>query len=143
LQKVDGLVGTKKELEKQLEKLQMDKLLLSANELDKQLLPIDEARLLYRELEGASAKILRMSAENFARKHDDLVVIYVSRNFEKLSIVVAVSKLASKKHNADKIAKEVAAFIGGSGGGQATLAQAGSSDISKLPQLQEQVRRIV
>jgi len=143
LKKVDGLVGGKRDLEKQVEKLQIDKLLLSVDELDKQLLPIDEARLLYRELEGFSAKILRMSAENFARKHEDLVVIYVSRNSEKLSIAVAVSKLASRKHNADKIAKEVASFVGGSGGGQATLAQAGSSDISKLPQLQEWIRRIL
>ena len=143
LQKVNRLVGSKRELEQQVEKLQVDKSLLSADELDKQLFPANGVRLLYRELDRVDTKILRMSAEAIAKKHDDLVIVYATKNFEKLSIVVSVSKLASKQYNADKIAKEIATFVGGSGGGQATLAQAGSSDISKLPQLQGQLRKIV
>lgn len=142
LQKVEGLLESKKNLEKQLEKLHMDKLVLSDAEFNKQVISIDGAQLLYRQLDNVGAKMIRISAENLSKKYDGIVVVYVARNDQKLSIVVAVSKKISEQYNAGKIAKEVSAFVGGSGGGQATLAQAGGSDIAKLKELENKVKEI-
>jgi alanyl-tRNA synthetase len=80
-----------------------------------------------------------MSAENLAKSHDDLVVVYVSKDNDKLSIVVAVSKAVSAKYNAGYIAKEASAFVGGSGGGQAMLAQAGGTNVTKLSALDDYI----
>jgi len=143
LQKVDTLVGNKKDLEKKVEKLQMDTITLSDKDLTKQIVEINDARLIYREFDKIDPKIIRMSAENLVKKHDDLIVVYISKNVGKLAIVVAVSNKASKQYHAGKLANQTADFVGGSGGGQATLAQAGGVDLSKLPQLKSQVEEIV
>lgn len=139
VQKVEGLLGTKKSLEKQLEKMHMDRMILTSAELEQKSKKIDGARLLYVKFDDIDAKMLRMSAENLAKEYDDLVVVYISKNNDKISIVAAVSKAISAKYNAGHIAKEAAAFVGGSGGGQAMLAQAGGTDISKLPRLEDRV----
>lgn len=139
VQKVEGLLGAKKNLEKQLEKMHMDRMVLTDAELEQKSKKLDGARLLYVKFDNIDAKMLRMSAENLAKGHDDLVVVYISKNNDKLSIVTAVSKAVSTKYNAGYIAKEASAFVGGSGGGQATLAQAGGTDISKLQHLEDRV----
>ena len=139
VQKVEGLLGAKKNLEKQLEKMHLDRMILTSAELEQKSKKIDGARLLYVKFDNIDAKMLRMSAENLAKEYDDLVVVYISKNNDKLSIVAAVSKAISAKYNAGHIAKEAAAFVGGSGGGQALLAQAGGTDISKLPRLEDRV----
>ena len=143
LQKVDTLVGNKKDLEKKVEKLQMDTITLSDKDLTQQIVEINDARLIYREFDKIDPKIIRMSAENLVKKHDDLIVVYISKNVGKLAIVVAVSNKASKQYHAGKLANQTADFVGGSGGGQATLAQAGGVDLSKLPQLKSKVEEIV
>ena len=139
LQKVESLSESKKVLEKQVEKMQMAQLSLSDEQLESQSSAINGGRLLYRQLDNMNGKMIRMAAESMAKKHDDLVVFYVGKNEGKLSIVVAVSKSVSDTYNAGKIAKEAASFVGGSGGGQATLAQAGGTDVSKLAQLRDKV----
>ncbi len=143
LQKVESLSESKKSLEKQLEKMQMAQLSLSDEQLSAESSAIKDGRLLYRQLDNMNGKMIRMAAEAIAKKHDDLVVFYVGKNEGKLSIVVAVSKPISDAYNAGKIAKEAASFVGGSGGGQATLAQAGGADLSKLAQLRDKVVEIV
>ena len=143
VKKVEGLLGNKKDLEKKLEKMHMDRMILSDAELEKNAKIIDGARLLYTKFDNVDAKMIRMAAENLVKKCNDLVIMYVARNDDKLSIVVAVSKDVSDKYNAGKIAKEASAFVGGSGGGQATMAQAGSTDVSKLSGLEDKLLELV
>jgi alanyl-tRNA synthetase len=143
VQKIDGLISSKKSLEKQLEKMHMDKMILTDAELEQKSRKIDGARLLLLTFDNIDAKMSRMSAENLAKSHDDLVIVYVSKSSNKLAIVVAVSKPVSDKYNAGNIAKEASSVVGGSGGGQATLAQAGGTDVSKLAQLEERVIALV
>ncbi|MDC0864845.1 alanine--tRNA ligase [Rickettsiaceae bacterium] len=137
LQKIDSLINDKKDLEKKIEKLQLGRLALSNSEIDKSASSLSGARLLYREFDSdTDPKVMRISAENLAKNHNDLLIIYVAKYDVKLSIVVASSLEVSQKYNAGKIAKEISGFVGGSGGGQATLAQAGGSNVSKLSELQ-------
>ncbi|MDG1437220.1 MAG: alanine--tRNA ligase [Rickettsiaceae bacterium] len=143
ISKIEGLISSKKELEQRIETLEIDKITISSEALDKQAISINNARLLYRELASTDGKIIRIAAENIAKSNEDLVVVYISKNSDKLAIVVAVSKSISSQYNAGKIAKEISAFVGGSGGGQPCLAQAGGSDLSKMPQLQEKTLDIM
>lgn len=139
LNKVEGLLGSKKNLEKQLENMHMDKMVLNDVELEQKSKKIDGARLLYTKFNNVDAKMLRMSAERLAKNHNDLVVVYASKNNDKLSIVVAISKAVSTKYNAGSIAKEASAFVGGSGGGQAMLAQAGGTNVNKFSELEDRI----
>lgn len=143
VQKLELLISGKKELENKLEKLQIGELSLSNEDLDNKAHKISNGRFLYRQFDKVDGKILRMSAENLAKQHDDLIVIYVSKNIDKLSILIAVSIEISKEYNANDIAKHVSGFVVGNGGGQATLAQVGSSDLSKVNKLEEKIRAVL
>ena len=137
MQKIDALINSKKDLEKQLEKLQLEQLMLSSDQIDKHSFLLSGAKLLYRQFDSAiNSKAMRIAAENLSKKYGDLVIVYVAKSNSKLSIIVATSREVSDKYNAGKIAKEVSQFIDGSGGGQATLAQAGGSNLSKLSELE-------
>ncbi|MDH3360635.1 MAG: DHHA1 domain-containing protein, partial [Desulfobulbaceae bacterium] len=61
----------------------------------------------------------------------------------KVVLLVMVSKDLTKQFQAGKIVKEVAAIVGGGGGGRPDMAQAGGSDINKLPEAIEAVAGII
>jgi alanyl-tRNA synthetase len=144
LQKIDNLLVSKKDLEKQIEKIQMNSLMLSDDQINKIAVPIDKGRLVYVLLsENVDPKIVRMVAENLSKRHADLVLVFVSKVVEKLSVLVAVSKEISGIHNANDIAKHLATFLNGSGGGQTTLAQVGGTNIAKLPEVNAEIIKIL
>ena len=144
LQKADSLLVSKKDLEKQVEKIQISSLMLSDDDINKTSASIDEGRLLYKIIpENIDAKITRIAAENLSKKYNDLVVVFVSKTAEKLSIVIAVSKEISQRYNANEISKHLSSFIGGSGGGQAGLAQVGGSNLTKLQGLDHELIKIL
>jgi len=144
LQKVDSLLTSKKDLEKQVEKIQLSSLMLSDEEVSKRSVSIDKGRLLYNLIaENIDAKTIRIAAENLSKKHTDLVVVFVSKTSEKLSIVIAVSKEISPRHSASEVSKHLSTLIDGSGGGQATLAQVGGTNLAKLSGLEQFIIKIL
>ncbi|MCZ6910520.1 MAG: DHHA1 domain-containing protein, partial [Rickettsia endosymbiont of Ixodes persulcatus] len=97
-------------------------------------------KLIYRYIENLDSKVLRQAAENLTKKVEDLIVVYIVGNSDKLSITVAVSKATTDKFNASNIVKELSLFLGGTGGGgHASLAQAGGNDIGKLTKIHEKL----
>jgi alanyl-tRNA synthetase len=137
VKKIEDLVTDKKSLQKQLEKIYLDKIFLSNDDIRVKSSQIGDVKLLYMQFDDIEMKLLRTAAEDLSRKHDDLIVVYVSKNDNKLSIVTAVAKSISNKYNASYITREIASFVGGSGGGSETLAQASGSAINKLNQLEQ------
>ena len=135
---------SKKDLEKQVEKIQISSLMFSDDDINKTSASIDKGRLLYKIIpENIDAKITRIAAENLSKKYNDLVIVFVSKTTEKLSIVIAVSKEISQRYNANEISKHLSSFIGGSGGGQAGLAQVGGSNLTKLQGLDHELIKIL
>ncbi len=138
--KVNNTLERNKELEKELEKTHLARLDLSIEQIEKQAEDIKGVKLIYRYIENLDNKVLRQAAENLTKKVEDLIVVYIAGNNDKLSITVAVSKAITDKYNAGIIAKELSLFLGGNGGGgQASLAQAGGNDIGKLTNIQEKL----
>lgn len=142
--KVNNILERNKELEKELEKTHLARLDLSIEQIEKQAEDIKGVKLIYRYIENLDNKVLRQAAENLTKKVEDLIVVYITGNNDKLSITVAVSKAITDKYNAGIIAKELSLFLGGSGGGgQASLAQAGGNDIGKLTNIQEKLHSLL
>lgn len=138
--KVNNTLEHNKELEKELEKTHLARLDLSIEQIEKQAEDIKGVKLIYRYIENLDNKVLRQAAENLTKKVEDLIVVYIAGNNDKLSITVAVSKAITDKYNAGIIAKELSLFLGGNGGGgRASLAQAGGNDIGKLTNIQEKL----
>jgi alanyl-tRNA synthetase len=95
------------------------------------------------KVEGVDPAILRELAENAAAKLGSGVVVLGVASNGKVGLVAAVSPDLQKRLHAGKIIKEVAAIVGGSGGGRPDFAQAGGKDAEKIDQALQGVYNIV
>jgi alanyl-tRNA synthetase len=143
VQKVDSLINSKKLLEKDLEKHQLEKLSLTEQEINKIAKNINTIKLVYKHIDNIDAKLLRISVQNTIKNHNNLVLVYSSKLDDKLSLLIGVSKNITQQYNAGNIIKKLSNFIGSSGGGQADLAQAGGGDIKKLASFEKEITRIL
>lgn len=143
VQKIDSLINSKKLLEKDFEKNQLEKLSLTEEEINKVAKNINNIKLVYKQIDTIDAKLLRISVQNTIKNHNNLVLVYTSKLDDKLSLLIGVSKNITQQYNAGKIVKKLSNFIGSSGGGQADLAQAGGGDIQKLASFEKEITRIL
>ena len=96
-----------------------------------------------REVPKAPTGELRNLADTLRDKMGSGVVVLGSRSDGKASVIVTVSKDLTKKLNAGKLVKALAALVGGSGGGRPDFAQAGGKEPDKLPEMLAAVPGVV
>jgi alanyl-tRNA synthetase len=84
---------------------------------------------------------LRQMVDRFREKYNrkGIVVLASVSNARPTVIVALTNDLAEKGMHAGELAKHVATFLDGSGGGKTTLAQAGGKDASRLEQALDSV----
>ncbi|WP_417904578.1 alanine--tRNA ligase [Candidatus Tisiphia endosymbiont of Micropterix aruncella] len=144
--KVNNLIASKKQLEDKLVATQVSMLDLNIEQIAKESIRVSGINFVYKLVQNLDSKILRLSAQRIADKSNNLVIVYIGMPDlqGKLSITIAVSKEISNKVHAGNLAKEVSVFLGGSGGGgQANIAQAGGTDVSKVGKLQDMIRELL
>ncbi|WP_342268091.1 alanine--tRNA ligase [Candidatus Tisiphia endosymbiont of Empis tessellata] len=151
--KVNNLIASKKQLEDKLVATQVSMLDLNIEQIAKESVSISDIyskqksiQFIYKLVQNSDTKILRLSAQRIVDKSDNLVIVYIGMPDlqGKLSITIAVSKEISNKVHAGNLAKEVSVFLGGSGGGgQANIAQAGGTDVSKVGKLQDIIKELL
>src|SRR5947199_5475009 len=96
-----------------------------------------------RRVEGVDASMLRELAENAGTKIGSGVVVLGLASDGKASLVAVVSQDLQKRLHAGRIIKEVAAWVGGSGGGRPDFAQAGGKNAEQLEEALQAVYNIV
>ena len=96
-----------------------------------------------RRVEGVDASMLRELAENAGTKIGSGVIVLGLASDGKASLVAVVSQDLQKRLHAGRIIKEVAALVGGSGGGRPDFAQAGGKNAEKLEEALQAVYNIV
>ncbi len=106
----------------------VDKLLADATE-------VNGSALVVGELPGATFDLARDQINRVRQlKPSSLVVFAWSDDAGKVTVLAAVTHdLIKKGLKAGDVVKDVAAVVGGSGGGKPDLAQAGGKDAAKLP----------
>jgi len=100
-------------------------------------------RLLVREVPAAPAGELRGLADELRARLGSGVVVLGTRGEGKVSLVAAVSEDVRGRVPAGQLLKQVAALVGGSGGGRDDFAQAGGKLPDELPAALEQVPSLV
>ena len=89
--------------------------------------------VLSASLAGADPDTLRQMADLFRQRHPTGVIVLGSVSAGRPTLIAAVTEdLVSRGLHAGELVKFVAAPLGGSGGGRATLAQAGGKGAEKL-----------
>ena len=87
---------------------------------------------------------LREMADWFRSKIKSGVLVVGSIVDGKPQVLVAVSDDLTKKGlHAGNLIKELAAIVGGGGGGRPNMAQAGGKDASKLPEALSKARDLI
>ena len=114
------------ELRRQLARIEMSRVLEEAHE-------VNGVKVLAAEVEAASMETLREMSDWLRDQLGSAVIVLGAVMKGKPGFVAAVTPdLVDKGLRADRLIKEVAAVVGGSGGGRATLAQAGGRDSERI-----------
>jgi alanyl-tRNA synthetase len=141
--KLEKVLARQKELEKEVGKLTAQ---LSVNDLDSMLAEAREVagvKLLVSKISIDSPKTMREVGDKVRDKLGSGIAVLGGAFEGKVSLLAIVSKDLSKQFHAGKIIKEVAAKVGGNGGGRPDMAQAGGTMVDKLPEALAAVADIV
>jgi alanyl-tRNA synthetase len=113
-------------LRRQLAKVEMGRVLREVRE-------VNGVRVLAAEVEASSMDTLREMSDWLREQLGSAVIVLGAVMRGRPGFVAAVTPdLVDKGLSADRLIKEVAAVVGGSGGGRATLAQAGGKDSERI-----------
>ena len=130
--KVRRLLEHQKELEKEIEKLRGQFEQDQVRELLAQQRAVNGAKILISRVDNLDAKQLRDIADRLKEKLGSGVIVLASAGAANVNLVATVSKDLVKRYHAGNIIKELAAMLGGGGGGRPDFAQAGGKDPGKI-----------
>jgi alanyl-tRNA synthetase len=104
---------------------------------------VGPVEVVSQQVEGIDGALLRELAENVRDRLGSGVVVLGLAAGQKATLVTTVSPDLQDRVHAGKLVKEIAALVGGSGGGRPDFAQAGGKDPEKLAHALQQVYQIV
>jgi alanyl-tRNA synthetase len=142
--KLEQLVAAHRGLEKEVERLRA-KLAAGGggSDLGARAVDIGGLKVLIAQLEGTDPKSLRAAVDQWKQKLGDAVVLLASVEDGKVSLVAGVAGAAAAKVKAGELVGEIAALVGGKGGGRADMAQGGGTDVAALPGALERAKEVV
>jgi alanyl-tRNA synthetase len=132
IEKLDALVAQNRKLEKDLAALKTKLATAGSGDVLSQAVDIAGIKVLALNLEGADAKSLRETADQFKNKLGSAVVLLATVEDDKVALIAGVTQDITGKVKAGDLMGFVAAQLGGKGGGRADMAQGGGTNVSGL-----------
>lgn len=139
LAKIQAGAAHAKALEKELARAKAELAVHAGAKLLDNAKDLGAAKLVAAQIE-ADAAALREIVTDLTGKSDNAVILLAAVNDGKVSLCAGVSKALTNKVKAGDLVKFAAEQVGGKGGGRPDLAQAGGSDVEKLPAMIESVK---
>ncbi|MBW3863739.1 alanine--tRNA ligase [Neisseria meningitidis] len=139
LAKIQAGAAHAKALEKELARAKAELAVHAGAKLLDDAKDLGAAKLVAAQIE-ADAAALREIVTDLTGKSDNAVILLAAVNDGKVSLCAGVSKPLTGKVKAGDLVKFAAEQVGGKGGGRPDLAQAGGSDVEKLPAMIESVK---
>ena len=139
LAKIQANAANAKALEKELAKAKAELAVHAGAKLLDNVKDLGAAKLVAAQIE-ADAAALREIVTDLTGKSDNAVILLAAVNDGKVSLCAGVSKPLTNKVKAGDLVKFAAEQVGGKGGGRPDLAQAGGSDVEKLPAVLDSVK---
>ena len=132
VEKLRQVFDRQKKLERELESLKAKAASAATSDLASMAKDVNGIKVIAARLDGADAKTLRDSVDQFKQKLGDCVVLLAGGADGKISLVAGVSGKALGKIKAGDLVSDVAKKIGGKGGGRPDMAQGGGDDSPAL-----------
>ena len=133
LSKIQANANQTKALEKELAKAKAELAVHAGAKLLDNAKDLGTVSLVVAQID-AEASALRDIVTDLTGKSDKAVVLLAAVNGGKVSLCAGVSKPLTEKVKAGNLVKFAAEQVGGKGGGRPDLAQAGGTDVAKLPE---------
>jgi len=139
LAKIQAGTTHAKALEKELARAKAELAVHAGAKLLDDAKDLGTAKLVAAQIE-ADAAALREIVTDLTGKSEQAIVLLAAVNDGKVSLCAGVSKALTGKVKAGDLVKFAAEQVGGKGGGRPDLAQAGGTDVEKLPAVLEGVK---
>lgn len=133
-EKLEALVAQNRKLEKDLANLKTKLATAGGGDVLGQAVDVQGIKVLALNLEGADAKSLRDTADQFKNKLGSSVVLLAAVEEGKVALVAGVTQDVTSKVKAGDLMRVVAEQLGGKGGGRPDMAQGGGTEVAKLDQ---------
>jgi alanyl-tRNA synthetase len=144
---VDKLLEQVKRYEREIDQLKMKLALGQSESASEDVREIEGIRVMTRRVTDLDANGLRQLADTLSQKLKSGVVVLGQATNGKASLVARVTDDLTSRLNAGQIVREIAALVGGKGGGRADMATGGGTEPEKLDQAlsasYETVRRML
>ena len=141
--RIEQLLSAHKAAEKDIEKLKAALADVRAQGGDEELRSVNGASVLVKRVAVDTPAALRDLADRFKDRIKSGIVILGSPSEGKALLIVIVTKDLTDRFHAGKIVKQLAALVGGGGGGRPDMAQAGGPQPEKLDLALEKAYDIV
>ncbi len=101
-------------------------------------------KIVVADMQGGDAGAMRQAIDTLRRKASPIAVLLGSVEGDRVTLVAGISKdLESRGLSAGSWIRDVAAVVGGKGGGRPDLAQAGGKFVAKLPEALAMARKTI
>jgi alanyl-tRNA synthetase len=141
-EKVQQLVERSRQLEKEVRELRT-KLATGGAGQGVDWEQVGDTRVLVLPIEGADPQVLREAADRYKQQGGSAVVVLASAGEGAVRIIAAVTKDRTDRIKAGDVVNAAAAVVGGKGGGRPDMAQAGGTDVDRLPEALEKARAFI
>lgn len=132
--KAEQLVSQLREQKKLVEQLKAKLASQAGSDLSDEAEEIGGVKILTAHVEGADTKSLRDTLDQLKNKLGTAAIVLATEDNGKVVLIAGVTKDKTKEIKAGDLVNVAAAEVGGKGGGRPDMAQAGGSDVTKIPQ---------
>jgi alanyl-tRNA synthetase len=129
---VERLQEQVRRYEREIEQLKMKLALGQTEGESEQVREIGGVKVLSRQVSGLDPNGMRQLADSLSQRVKSGVVVIGQATDGKASLVVRVTDDLTSRLNAGQIVKEIAALVGGKGGGRADMATGGGTQPENL-----------
>ncbi len=131
--RVTTLIERGRALEKELDQIKSRLASSAGKDLASQAVAVGAVKVLAAQIDGIDPKALRETLDQLKDQLGSAVVVLASTVDGKVSLAAGVTKDLTDRLKAGELIREVAAKVGGKGGGRPDMAQAGGTDPAGLP----------
>jgi alanyl-tRNA synthetase len=142
-EKVQRILKQQRDLEREYRALQVRIASGKTKDLISSVREVKGVRVLSTRVEAKDPKSLRETADRLKDQIKSGIILLGAQGDGKVMLLCAVTPDLTGRYPAQKLVKEIAQIVGGTGGGRADMAQAGGTKVDALPEALEKIYTLI